>query len=210
MNARTKIVATLGPASDPPHVLDAMLLAGVDVVRLNLSHGHSTEHIARLHAVREAADTDGLRRRRARRPARAEGPRRAFPGWRRGAGRRIDGHAGHRRRRPAPAAVIGVDYETLLADLHAGDRIVIGDGAITLAGRADLRRAVPSVRCAAVVTPRAARACTFRRSGCGSRRRHREDLVLAAAMAARASTSSPCRSFATPTTSPRCATPSPR
>ena len=41
MNARTKIVATLGPATDRPHVLDEMLIAGVDVVRLNLSHGHA-------------------------------------------------------------------------------------------------------------------------------------------------------------------------
>ena len=59
MNARTKIVATLGPASDPPDVLDAMLLAGVDVVRLNLSHGPLDEHIARLRAVREAATRTG-------------------------------------------------------------------------------------------------------------------------------------------------------
>ena len=59
MNSRTKIVATLGPASDPPHVLDAMLLAGVDVVRLNLSHGHLDEHITRLRAVREAAARTG-------------------------------------------------------------------------------------------------------------------------------------------------------
>jgi pyruvate kinase len=59
MNARTKIVATLGPASDPPQVLDAMLLAGVDVVRLNLSHGLLAEHVARLHAVRDAAARTG-------------------------------------------------------------------------------------------------------------------------------------------------------
>jgi pyruvate kinase len=59
MNARTKIVATLGPACDPPDVLDAMLQAGVDVVRLNLSHGKLAEHIDRLRAVREAAARTG-------------------------------------------------------------------------------------------------------------------------------------------------------
>jgi pyruvate kinase len=59
MNARTKIVATLGPASDPPEVLDDMLRAGVDVVRLNLSHGHLEEHIARCRAVRESAVRTG-------------------------------------------------------------------------------------------------------------------------------------------------------
>ena len=35
----TRIVATLGPATDPPEVLEALLRAGVDVVRLNFSHG---------------------------------------------------------------------------------------------------------------------------------------------------------------------------
>ncbi len=59
MSARTKIVATLGPASDPPSILDAMLSAGVDVVRLNLSHGPLAQHVARLHAVREAAERTG-------------------------------------------------------------------------------------------------------------------------------------------------------
>ena len=39
MQSRTKIVATLGPASEAPEVLERLFLAGVDVVRLNLSHG---------------------------------------------------------------------------------------------------------------------------------------------------------------------------
>src|SRR5690606_34971906 len=51
---RTKILATLGPASDPPGVLDALLLAGVDVVRLNFSHGDPASHDVRAEAVREA------------------------------------------------------------------------------------------------------------------------------------------------------------
>jgi len=59
MNARTKIVATLGPATDRPGVLDAMMTAGVDVVRLNLSHGSLSDHIDRLHAVRAAAERTG-------------------------------------------------------------------------------------------------------------------------------------------------------
>ena len=53
-DTRTKIVATLGPASESPDVLDEMLLAGVDVVRLNLSHGTLESHLDRLQAVREA------------------------------------------------------------------------------------------------------------------------------------------------------------
>ena len=59
MNGRTKIVATLGPATDRPEVLDEMIVAGVDVVRLNLSHGPVDSHITRLRAVRESATRTG-------------------------------------------------------------------------------------------------------------------------------------------------------
>lgn len=52
---RTKIVATLGPASDREGVLEAMLKAGVDVVRLNFSHGTADDHRRRLARVREIA-----------------------------------------------------------------------------------------------------------------------------------------------------------
>ncbi|EWH01471.1 hypothetical protein Q427_13870 [Halomonas sp. BC04] len=52
---RTKIVATLGPASDREGVLEAMLAAGVDVVRLNFSHGSPDDHRRRLERVREIA-----------------------------------------------------------------------------------------------------------------------------------------------------------
>lgn len=56
---RTKIVATLGPASDREGVLDEMVKAGVDVVRLNFSHGSAEDHRRRVVAVREAARTQG-------------------------------------------------------------------------------------------------------------------------------------------------------
>src|SRR5690606_21672751 len=52
---RTRILATLGPASDGPGVLDALLQAGVDAVRLNVSHGNRDERRARATAVREAS-----------------------------------------------------------------------------------------------------------------------------------------------------------
>ena len=51
---RTKIVATLGPATDDPSVLQAILSAGVDVARLNLSHGNTQDRIRRVQALREA------------------------------------------------------------------------------------------------------------------------------------------------------------
>ena len=56
---RTKILATLGPATDAPGVLDALLNAGVDVVRLNFSHGDPSAQVARANAVREAAQRVG-------------------------------------------------------------------------------------------------------------------------------------------------------
>ena len=55
MTRRTKIVATLGPATDSPDALDAILRAGVDVARVNFSHGAPEEHIGRVANFRAAA-----------------------------------------------------------------------------------------------------------------------------------------------------------
>ncbi len=55
MLRRTKIVATLGPATDSPESLAAIIEAGVDVTRLNFSHGSAEEHIDRARRVRETA-----------------------------------------------------------------------------------------------------------------------------------------------------------
>ena len=55
----TKIVATLGPASSDPDVLERLLRAGVDVVRLNFSHGKAQDHIDRATLVRSIADKLG-------------------------------------------------------------------------------------------------------------------------------------------------------
>ena len=57
---RTKIVATLGPATDDPDVLDALLEAGVDVVRLNAAHSDPAELATRLAAVRAAEKRCGV------------------------------------------------------------------------------------------------------------------------------------------------------
>ena len=56
---KTKIVATIGPACDSPDVLESMIRAGMNVARLNLSHGTLAEHHARLLQVRRAADALG-------------------------------------------------------------------------------------------------------------------------------------------------------
>jgi pyruvate kinase len=52
---RTKIVATIGPASDSPDILRKMMLAGMNVARLNFSHGHYQEHAARIQRLRTIA-----------------------------------------------------------------------------------------------------------------------------------------------------------
>ena len=56
MERRTRIVATLGPASESPDTLDALLRAGLDVARINFSHGDAAEHLRRVAAVRAAAE----------------------------------------------------------------------------------------------------------------------------------------------------------
>jgi pyruvate kinase len=55
MTRATKIVATLGPASSSPEVLERLIRAGVDVVRMNFSHGKPEDHVARANLVRDIA-----------------------------------------------------------------------------------------------------------------------------------------------------------
>jgi pyruvate kinase len=59
MARQTKIVATLGPASSTPEMLERLINAGVDVVRLNFSHGTAQDHIDRAAMVRSAAERAG-------------------------------------------------------------------------------------------------------------------------------------------------------
>jgi pyruvate kinase len=131
MEPRTKIVATLGPASDMPPVLDELLHAGVDVVRLNLSHGTLESHIERLHAVRAAADRVG----------KVVAVLADLPGPKVRSGQFPEGgvdlpHGGTVRLVPgigtSDAITMTVDYATLLDDLRVGDRVVLGDGGISL------------------------------------------------------------------------------
>ena len=59
MTRRSKIVCTLGPATDAPRVLAGMVAAGMDIARLNFSHGSAAEHRARAEAVRREARRAG-------------------------------------------------------------------------------------------------------------------------------------------------------
>ena len=130
---RTKIVATLGPASEDPAALERLIRAGTDVCRLNLSHGGLDEHLHRMGRVREAAD-------RAGRPvgvlADLPGPKIRsgdFPAggvaMRPGSAVRLVPGDG-----PSDASVVTVGYPTLLEDVDPGTRVVLGDGTICNAG----------------------------------------------------------------------------
>src|SRR5512135_278322 len=60
-NHKTKIVATIGPASEPPEVMRQILEAGMDVARINFSHGDFDSHQRVMHNLREAASVAGRR-----------------------------------------------------------------------------------------------------------------------------------------------------
>ena len=131
MTRRTKIVATIGPASDDITTLERLIGAGLDVVRLNLSHGPVEEHLERLDRVRAAAGNVD----------RPVGVLADLPGPKIRAGRFPEGgvmlEAGEEvRLRPgneaSDADLIHIDFESLLDDLQVGDRIIIGDGAISV------------------------------------------------------------------------------
>lgn len=131
MSRRTKIVATIGPASDSPQVLEQMILAGMDVARVGMAHGSIDEHIAKIGRIREAsaatarhiailADLPGPKVRAA-----------AFPdgGVELQDGQKIDLAAGTGA---SSTEVIEVDYDTLATDLLDGDSVTLGDGNIVL------------------------------------------------------------------------------
>jgi pyruvate kinase len=60
-NNKTKIVATIGPASEPPDMLERLIRAGLNVARLNFSHGDFADHAERINRIRSAAEAAGRR-----------------------------------------------------------------------------------------------------------------------------------------------------
>jgi len=57
---RTKMLATIGPASDSPDMLRQLFQNGVTACRLNFSHGNHVDHAARIAKIRQVADEDGI------------------------------------------------------------------------------------------------------------------------------------------------------
>ena len=142
---RTKIVATLGPATDAPEVLARTLAAGVDVVRLNLSHGQPEDHRRRAAAVRAWAAASGreigiladLQGPKIRVERFANGPVRLQEGMSFVLDCRLDAP-------PGDATRVGVSYTGLPRDVRGGDVLLLDDGLVAL----DVREVVGAeVRC---------------------------------------------------------------
>jgi len=145
MPRATKIVATLGPASSTPEVLEKMLQAGVDVVRLNFSHGKAQDHIDRAQLVREAAQRVG---KVVAIMADLQGPKIRV-------GKFADGKV---MLEPGQSFVldasrielgdqqgVGLDYKELPRDVKPGDTLLLNDGLIVLTVEAVKGEAVHTV-----------------------------------------------------------------
>ncbi len=128
---RTKILATLGPASDGALKMEELLRAGVDLFRLNFSHGSHAEHAARIAAAREAEKSTG-------RPvallADLQGPKLRIgdlPG-----GVSEVRMSSELRLRPAASSndpeIIPIPHPELVASLQLGDKLLIDDGKMML------------------------------------------------------------------------------
>jgi pyruvate kinase len=140
---RTKIVATLGPASESPEIIGRMLDAGTDVVRFNFSHGTPEDHDRRLAVARQEAAARGV-------PLAAL---QDLPGPKLRVGTLTGGHlvltAGQEVVLGPDAAgpgedVIPIAYPHLADDLREHDRIFLQDGELALIVRRIER---PRIRC---------------------------------------------------------------
>ncbi len=131
MPRNTKIVATLGPACSEPAVLERMLAAGVDVVRLNFSHGRAEDHVERARLVRECAKRLG---REVAIMADLQGPKIRVGKFATG---RIDLVPGQVFVLDAECELgdetrVGLDYKELPHDVAPGAVLLLDDGLIRL------------------------------------------------------------------------------
>ncbi|MBP6903404.1 MAG: pyruvate kinase [Burkholderiaceae bacterium] len=132
MSRATKIVATLGPASSDPEVLERILRAGVDVVRLNFSHGKAQDHIDRANLVREIAAKVG-------KPvalmADLQGPKIRVGKFAAGKTMLVVGAPfvlDASRSEPGDDLGVGLDYKELPRDVKPGDTLLLNDGLLVL------------------------------------------------------------------------------
>lgn len=127
----TKIVATLGPASESPAVIRALIEAGVDVFRLNMAHGARQEHAARIRLIRELSPDPALR------PAvlaDLQGPKLRL-GVFRGGGAVLETGASFTlttRAVEGTALSASVNYEGFAREVRPGDAVLLADGSVAL------------------------------------------------------------------------------
>ncbi|BAW79758.1 pyruvate kinase [Candidatus Nitrosoglobus terrae] len=133
MLRRTKIVATLGPATDDPKVLDQIIEAGVDVVRLNFSHGHHELHRERAETIRRRAQAYG---RQIGVLADLQGPKIRIAKFKKGKANledkayfTLDTSLAEDE---GDETQVGVDYKALADDVVRGDTLLLDDGRIVL------------------------------------------------------------------------------
>ncbi len=133
MQRRTKILTTLGPATDNPRTLVDLLKAGADVVRINFSHGSEADHVRRVEMVREAAQSLGkwvgilgdLQGPKIRIERFAEGKVTLAEGD----SFVLDTSLGTD---DGTALAVGVSYKNLPRDVGPGDTLLLNDGQIAL------------------------------------------------------------------------------
>ena len=128
----TKIVATLGPASSDPLLLEQMILAGVNVVRLNFSHGTAQDHMDLAATVRAAAQRAG---REVAIMADLQGPKIRVGQFAEGKVMLARGSPfvlDASRVEPGDGAGVGLDYKELPRDVYPGDVLLLNDGLIVL------------------------------------------------------------------------------
>lgn len=131
LSRATKIVATIGPASSDLDTLTRMFLAGVDVVRLNFSHGKAQDHIDRANLVRQAAAACG---REVAIMADLQGPKIRVGKFEHG---KVQLENGARFILDAACTLgnqdqVGLDYKELPRDLKPADVLLLNDGLIVL------------------------------------------------------------------------------
>ena len=133
MLRRTKIVATLGPASETREALDKVIAAGVDVVRMNFSHGEPEDHVKRADLVREIAAQQG---RNVAILGDLQGPKIRIARFKEGKVNLVPGETftldANLGRDEGTAKIVGIAYKSLPNDCKAGDVLLLDDGRLSL------------------------------------------------------------------------------
>ncbi len=130
---RTKIVATLGPATSSPELIEALVLAGMDVARLNFSHGTPEEHAERARLVREISARHS---RYVALMGDLQGPKIRIARFADG---KVTLEAGQRftlsttyPSDEGTAEIVGIEYPPLPQECEPGDELLLDDGRIVL------------------------------------------------------------------------------